>query len=230
MLSHALATALNLIISLDPDLVEIVLLSLRVSGTALILATLLGVGTAFLLGNYRLPGKGMIVTLINTLTGLPPVVVGLALYLLLSRQGLLGFLDILYSPMAMIIAQTVLAAPIVAALSHAALESAGSAVRQTAYGLGATRKQAAVVVLREARYAIGAGVATAFGRVVAEVGAVLVVGGNIAHHTRVMTTAIALEADRGDFELAIALGIVLLLISFVVNGFLYTFQKRGGGR
>ena len=130
----------------------------------------------------------------------------------------------------MITAQAILAIPIVAAISHAAVSSTGSLVRVTALGLGASRLQSITAVFRDARYAMVAAVAAAFGRVVAEVGAVLVVGGNIAHHTRVMTTAIALEADRGDFELAIALGIILLLISFTVNALLYLAQKRGAKR
>lgn len=229
-ITQAFGRAFELIISLDSSLTEIVLLSLRVSGSAIIIAVVVGLAITVILELRDFPGRGAVVTLLNTLTGLPPVVVGLVLYLFLSRNGPLGFLDLLYSPAAMITAQAILAIPIVAAISHAAVSSTGSLVRVTALGLGASRLQSITAVFRDARYAMVAAVAAAFGRVVAEVGAVLVVGGNIAHHTRVMTTAIALEADRGDFELAIALGIILLLISFTVNALLYLAQKRGAKR
>ncbi|MEN8198552.1 MAG: ABC transporter permease [Thermodesulfobacteriota bacterium] len=227
MFLETLNRAVGLIVRLDPDLIEIVLLSLRVTSVAILLATVLGLCIALLLEMWKGPGKGLIVSILNTLTGLPPVVVGLLLYIVLSRSGPLGFLDLLYTPMAMIIAQTVLATPIVAALSHAALTSGGQAVRHTALGLGATQFQARIALFKDGRYAIMAAVAAAFGRVIAEVGAVLMVGGNIAHHTRVMTTAIAMEADKGDFTLALGLGIILLGLSFLVNGAFYGFQRRG---
>ncbi len=230
MLIDTLTRAVLLIIHLDPDLIEIVLLSLRVTASGILLATGLGLGFTLLLEIRKIPGQGLIISILNTLTGLPPVVVGLLLYVFLSRSGPLGFLGILYSPAAMIIAQTILAAPIVAALSHAAITSTGQTVRDTALGLGATEFQALLAVFQDARYAIMAAVAAAFGRVMAEVGAVLMVGGNIAHHTRVMTTAIAMEADKGDFELAIALGIILLTLSFLVNGAFYIFQRKGRKR
>ena len=230
MLIETLNRAALLIVRLDPDLVEIVFLSFRVTSVAILLATGLGLGFALLLEIWKIPGKGLIISILNTLTGLPPVVVGLLLYIFLSRSGPLGFLGLLYTPMAMVIAQTVLAAPIVAALSHAAITATGQPVRDTALGLGATEFQALTAVFSDARYAIMAAVAAAFGRVMAEVGAVLMVGGNIAHHTRVMTTAIAMEADKGDFELAIGLGIILLSLSFLVNAVFYALQRRGRKR
>ena len=230
MLIETLNRAALLIVRLDPDLLEIVFLSLRVSSVAILLATGLGLAFALLLEIWKTPGKGLVVSILNTLTGLPPVVVGLLLYIILSRSGPLGFLDLLYTPMAMVIAQTVLATPIVAALSHAAITATGQPVRDTALGLGATEFQALMAVFNDARYAIMAAVAAAFGRVMAEVGAVLMVGGNIAHHTRVMTTAIAMEADKGDFELAIGLGIILLSLSFLVNAVFYGLQRRGRKR
>ncbi|MCD6390117.1 MAG: ABC transporter permease [Desulfobulbaceae bacterium] len=230
MLIESFTRAALLIVHLDSDLIEIVLLSLRVTCTGILIATTLGLGLTLLLELKRIPAQGLIVAVLNTLTGLPPVVAGLVLYLFLSRSGPLGFLGLLYTPFAMIIAQTVLATPIVAALSHAAITSTGHAVRNTALGLGATQFQAVLAVFQDARYAIMAAVAAAFGRVMAEVGAVLMVGGNIAHHTRVMTTAIAMEADKGDFELAIALGLILLALSFLVNGVLYFFQRKGRKR
>lgn len=229
-LVEALGRAFQLFAGFDKVLAEIVLLSLRVSGTALLLAATAGLGITLLLERFRFPGRGGLIALLNTMTGLPPVVVGLAIYILLSRQGPLGFLNLLYTPTAMIVAQTVLATPIVAALSHAAVGAAGSNVKMTAICLGATPTQAVVAVIKDARYAILAAVATAFGRVMAEVGAVLIVGGNIAHYTRVMTTAIALETDKGDFELAIALGIVLLTLSFGVNLVLHAAQHKGAKR
>jgi tungstate transport system permease protein len=226
-LEQTFAKAVQLIFSFDAELVEIVSLSLKVSGAALGIAVAVGLGLATLLALYRFPGRGLCITLLNTLTGLPPVVVGLTVYILLSRQGPLGFLELLYSPGAMILAQTVLAVPIIAALSHAAVNAAGSAVRTTAICLGATESQAVAAIFKDARYALMAAVATAFGRLMAEVGAVLIVGGNIAHHTRVMTTSIAMETDRGDFELAIVLGLVLLVLSFAVNGLFYAAQRKG---
>ena len=227
MLIDTLSRAMLLIVHCDKDLLEIVFLSLRVTCTSIFIATLFGLSIALLLEILQVPGKAIAVSFLNTLTGLPPVVVGLVLYMLFSRTGPLGFLDLLYSPSAMIIAQTVLATPIVAALSHASIRAGGKCVRETAMGLGATKFQALVAVFVDARYAIMAAVAAAFGRVVAEVGAVLLVGGNIAHHTRVMTTAIAMEADKGDFELAIALGIILLSLSFMVNIIFYFSQHKG---
>jgi len=230
LLTEILSRALLLILQCDPDLLEIVSLSLRVTCTGTLIATALGLAIALLLEMRSVPGRGLIISLLNTLTGLPPVVAGLALYVFLSRSGPLGFLGLLYTPTAMVIAQTILATPIVAALSHAAISSTGQAVRDTALGLGATRFQALLTVFLDARYAIMAAVAAAFGRVMAEVGAVLMVGGNIAHHTRVMTTAIAMEADKGDFELAIALGLILLTLSFLVNGAFYLCQRKGKKR
>ena len=230
LLINTLNKALLLIVHLDPDLLEIVLLSLRVTCVGILIATTLGLGLTLLLEIRKIPGQGLIISILNTLTGLPPVVVGLLLYVVLSRSGPLGFLGLLYTPTAMVIAQTILAIPIVAALSHAAITATGQPVRDTALGLGASEFQALLAVFGDARYAIMAAVAAAFGRVMAEVGAVLMVGGNIAHHTRVMTTAIAMEADKGDFELAIALGIILLGLSFLVNAALYTLQRMGRKR
>jgi tungstate transport system permease protein len=159
--------------------------------------------------------------------GLPPVVVGLFVYLLLSRKGPLGFMGLLYSPTAMIVAQTILALPIVTALCHSAIRNVDPIIRQAARTLGATSGQETLAVIREARYGILSAVIAAFGRVMAEVGAILIVGGNIAGYTRVMTTTIALETDKGNFELALALGIILLTISFVINAALHGVQKRG---
>lgn len=219
--------ALSLILSLDPELLSIIFLSLEVSGTALIIATVLGLPVGALTGLKRFPGRGFIISLLNTFMGLPPVVVGLFLYLLLSRRGPLGFMALLYTPSAMIIAQCILAFPIVAALSHSAIVKVEPLIKQASQTLGATPFQVTTAVVREARYGIMSGIIAALGRVMAEVGAILIVGGNIAGYTRVITTTIALETDKGNFELALALGIILLILSFIINLFLFIVQKRG---
>ena len=219
--------ALTLILHLDGELLGIILLSIKVSGTALLISTIIGLPLAALLGLRKFPLKESVITILNTFMGLPPVVVGLFLYLLLSRSGPLGFMSLLYTPVAMILAQSVLAFPIVASLCHSAIAGIDPVVRQAAITLGATPVQVSLTVIREARYGIMSGVIAAFGRVMAEVGAILIVGGNIAGYTRVMTTTIALETDKGNFELALALGIILLAISLIINSVLHLVQKKG---
>ncbi len=219
--------AFGLIVRFDPVLLGIIALSLKVSGLALLAAAVLGLPAGAALGLIRFPGRGLAINVANTFMGLPPVVVGLFLYLLLSRMGPLGFLGLLYSPTAMIIAQTILALPIVIALSHSAIVNVNPIIRQAAGTLGASRGQATAAVIREARYGILSAVMAAFGRVMAEVGSILIVGGNIAGYTRVMTTTIALETDKGNFELALALGIILLALSFSVNAVLHFVQQKG---
>jgi tungstate transport system permease protein len=219
--------AFRLITGLNPELLRIILLSLQVSGLALAIATALGLPLGALLALKRLPLRGLFLSLLNTGMGLPPVVVGLFLYLILSRSGPMGFMELLYTPAAMVIAQAILSFPIVISLSHAAIVGVDPVIRLAAQTLGATPLQEAVAVVREARYGIGAAVIAAFGRVSAEVGAVLMVGGNIAHYTRVMTTAIALETDKGNFDLGIALGIILLALSMLVNMALREMQRGG---
>jgi tungstate transport system permease protein len=217
----------KLILTINPELFHIILLSVQVSGSALVIATLLGLPLGAALAWGRVPLRGLVISLMNTGMGLPPVVAGLFLYLFLSRSGPLGGLGLLYTPTAMVIVQTILALPIVVSLSHAAIVKVDPVIRQAAITLGATPLQEVLTVIREARYGIMAGVMAGLGRVMAEVGAVIIVGGNIAGYTRVMTTTIALETDKGDFELAIALGIILLLISFGINVGLRFFQRVG---
>jgi len=219
--------AIDLILHLDPVLFGIILLSLKVSGFALLIATVFGLPAGALLGLKRFPGRDLAISTANTFMGLPPVVVGLFVYLLLSRKGPLGFLGLLYSPSAMIIAQTILATPIVIALCQSAIVNVDPLIRQAARTLGATPRQVTVTIIAEARYGILSAIIAAFGRVMAEVGAILIVGGNIAGYTRVMTTTIALETDKGNFELALALGIILLAISFSINFILHAVQKKG---
>ncbi len=222
--------ALSLILNLDRELWGIILLSIEVSGTALIAATIIGLPVSALLGFKRFPLRGAIISMLNTFMGLPPVAVGLFIYLLLSRSGPMGFLALLYTPTAMIIAQTILAFPIVASLSHSAIVSVDPIIRQASMTLGATPFQISLAIIREARYGIISAVIAGLGRVMAEVGAILIVGGNIAGFTRVMTTTIAMETDKGNFELALALGIILLTISLLINLALYFIQKRGAAR
>jgi tungstate transport system permease protein len=224
---HSFGQAFFLIFHLNPELIGIILLSLEVSGIALVISTVIGLPGGALLGLKRFRARDLTISTINTFMGLPPVVVGLFLYLLLSRRGPLGFLGLLYSPSAMIIAQTILAVPIVSALCHSAIMSVDPIIRQAARTLGATPTQEVLAVIREARYGILSALLAAFGRVMSEVGAILIVGGNIAGYTRVMTTTIALEADKGNFELALALGIILLAISFIVNAALHAVQRKG---
>jgi tungstate transport system permease protein len=219
--------AFKLIFTINPELFKIILLSVQVSGSALAVASLLGLPMGAALAWRRVPLRGLLISLLNTGMGLPPVVAGLFLYLLLSRSGPLGVLGLLYTPTAMVIVQAILAFPIVASLSHAAIVKVDPVIRQAAITLGATPMQEVFTVIREARYGIMAGVMAGLGRVMAEVGAVIIVGGNIAGYTRVMTTTIALETDKGEFELAIALGVILLLIALGINVGLRFFQRLG---
>ncbi len=226
-LFEGILEAFRLILSFDPDLVQIVLLSLQVSVTAIIISSLIGIPLGTLLGLKDEKKTRFINKLIFTFMGTPPVVAGLIIYLLLSRQGPFGVLGLLYSPTAMIIAQVFLAAPIVTGLSMVGIRAKGGEIEETARSLGAGSALAALTVVKESRIAILGAVITGFSRVIAEVGAVMIVGGNIAGHTRVMTTAIVLETRRGNFELAIGLGLILLMLSFVINSFLYNVQKGG---
>ena len=219
--------AFELIFHLNAELFGIILLSLKVSGLALVIATLLGLPLGAMLGLKRFPGRDLAISAVNTLMGLPPVVVGLFVYLILSRKGSLGFLGLLYSPTAMIIAQSILAVPIVTALCHSAIVNVDPLIRQASRTLGATPGQETLAIFHEARYGIISAIVAAFGRVMAEVGSILIVGGNIAGYTRVMTTTIALETDKGNFELALALGIILLALSFIVNAVLHSIQRKG---
>jgi len=213
---------------IDPqELWGIIWLSLWVSAAALILATLIALPLAALLALKPFPIRGAVINTLHTFMGLPPVVVGLFLYLLLSRQGALGFLSLLYTPAAMVLAQTILSFPIVASLAHAAIVNVDPVIHLAAITLGATPRQQAVTIIKEARYGIISGIMAGFGRANAEVGAVLIVGGNIAGYTRVMTTTIALETDKGNFQLGIVLGIILLVLSLLVNLALRRVQKRG---
>jgi tungstate transport system permease protein len=215
--SSAFGLAFSLIASGDPTLLEIVLLSLRVSLSATALACLIGIPLGAALAIARFPGRGAAVVLVNALMGLPPVVVGLLVYLNLSRSGPLGFLGLLYTPTAMIVAQTILIAPIVAALARQTLEDLHTEYAEQFRSLCLTRGQTMRALIWDGRYSLLTAGLAGFGRAVAEVGAVIIVGGNIDHLTRVMTTAIALETSKGNLGLALALGIVLMAIALGVN-------------
>lgn len=218
-----------MIVSLDPALLQIVFLSLRVSGLAIILSALISIPLGTIIGLKPEKKTGLINKIIFTFMGMPPVVAGLIIYLFLSRQGPLGVLGLLYTPTAMIIAQVFLASPIIIGLTMVGIRAKGPEVEETARSLGAGPGLITWTVIRESRYALLGAVITGFGRIIAEVGAVMIVGGNIAGHTRVMTTAITLETRRGNFELAIGLGLILLLLSFAVNTILYNIQRGGRG-
>ncbi|MCX7373996.1 MAG: ABC transporter permease [Alphaproteobacteria bacterium] len=216
-LGAAAATALNLVLTADPATAQIVLLSLRVSFSALLIAALIGLPLGALLAVARFPGRGVILTLLNALMGLPPVVAGLLIYLLLSRSGPLGHLGLLFTPSAMIIAQAVLITPILAALSRQVLEGLWEEYAEQLRSFGAGPARAVPTLLWDGRFALLTVLLAGFGRACAEVGAVMVVGGNIEGFTRVMTTAIALETSAGNLPLALALGMVLMSIVLVVN-------------
>lgn len=217
--------AFGLVASADADLVEIVLLSLKVSLTATLLAAAIGLSLGALLAVSRFRGRGAVLVLINALMGLPPVVVGLLVYLWLSRSGPLGFLGLLYTPTAMIIAQTILIAPIITALSRQVLEDLNAEYAETFRSLGLSRRQMTMALLWDGRFALITVGLAGFGRAIAEVGAVMIVGGNIDHLTRVMTTAIALETSRGELALALALGIVLMVIALGVNAGVHSLRS-----
>jgi tungstate transport system permease protein len=219
--------AILLLVRGDPDVLRIAFLSLQVSGTATLLSLLAGVPLGALLALARFPGRNLAVTLVNTGMGLPPVVVGLFVSIFLWRSGPLGFLELLYTPTAIIIAQFVIAAPIVIGLTIAAVQQVDPKLRLQLLGLGASRLQTVWLLLREARLPLLAAVMAGFGAVISEIGASMMVGGNIYRQTRVLTTATVLETSRGNFEIAIALSLLLLLLSFAVNWTLTWVQQQG---
>lgn len=215
--AEAFRLAFGLVVAMDADLIEIIALSLRVSLAAVFVAAVLGMPLGALLATVRFPGRGIAVIVINALMGLPPVVVGLLVYMALSNAGPLGFLQFLYTPAAMIVAQSILITPIVAALTRQVIEDMNFEYAEQFASLSVPWNTRIAALISDARYALATVLLAGFGRAIAEVGAVIIVGGNIAHLTRVMTTAIALETSKGDLALALALGIVLLVIALAVN-------------
>jgi tungstate transport system permease protein len=222
----SLLTAFELILGFDREVRMAVWTSLYTSSCSIVIAALLGVPIGLWLGLNRFRGRRLLIALLNTLMALPTVVVGLLLFGLLSRQGPLGPLGLLFTPLAMIAGQTVLAAPIVANLVLAAVTGADQRIINTALTLGASRLQAAIQLLREIRFGVMAAVIAGFGRVIAEVGVAMMLGGNIRNSTRTMTTAIALETSKGEFAFGLALGIILLSVALIVNLFLNALQQR----
>ena len=226
-----LRQAVELIVGGDPALRDIVLLSLYVSGVALFFSTLIGIPLGALMGLSRFIGRRLLIALLYTGMGFPPVVVGLFVYLMLSRHGILGQFDSaliprLFTPAAMIVAQCIISFPLVAGFTMAAVMGVEPQLRQQLRALGATPSQVALAVLVEARVGVIVSVIAGFGSIISEVGAVMMVGGNIEGRTRVLTTAIVLETSKGNFNLAIALGIILLSLSFVTNWAVLRLQGR----
>ena len=220
----AFHTALRLIVTLDPSLIEIVVL-FAVSLLAVILASAIGFPLGGALAVYRFPGRGAVTAVLSALMGLPPVVAGLVVYLLLSNAGPLGVLQLLYTPTAMVVAQMLLVIPIVAALTRQHCEDLLEEYDEQLRSLGASSREITATLLWDGRYRLLTAVLAGFGRAIAEVGAVMIVGGNIDHVTRTMTTAIALETSKGNIALALALGTVLLATSFAVNGALLAVRR-----
>jgi tungstate transport system permease protein len=218
---NAFAAAFELIISADATLGEIVVLSLKVTLTALAVSAVIGLPAGAALAIARFPGRSAVVVAFNALMGLPPVVAGLVVYLVLSRSGPLGWLGILFTPAAMIVAQTLLITPIVVSLTRQVVEDLWREYEEQLRSLGSSRGRAIPTLLWDGRFSLITAILAGFGRASAEVGAILIVGGNIAHHTRTMTTAIALETSRGDLALALGLGIILLAITLALNAAAY---------
>lgn len=226
MFVDSMASGFKMIIGGDPELWGIVLLSLRCTLLACIGASIVGIPLAFFLTNHTFPGKRAVVLVFNTLQSMPTTVIGLLLYMFISRRGLFGEYGLLYTPAAISLGQFFLILPLVTMFVLAALSRLDYRYRQTALTLGASEIQAALAVIREGRFAIVAALCAAFGRGIAEVGIAMMLGGNIKGFTRTMTTAMALEYDKGEFTLALALGVVLLLVSFSLNGMLSLVQGR----
>ncbi len=221
-----LQQAVRLLLSLDPQLLGIASLSLQVSGLALLISTILGIPLGAWLGLGRFLGRRLAVAFVYTGMGFPPVVVGLFVYLLLSRSGPLGGLGWLFTPTAMVLAQVIISLPLVAGFTMAAVMGVDPELRPQLISLGATQRQATWALLREARLGVLVAIIAGFGSIISEVGAVMMLGGNIERYTRVLTTAIVLETQKGNFDLAIALGFILLSIAFLINLFMLRLQRE----
>jgi tungstate transport system permease protein len=223
---HGLTKAIELIISFDPEVMEIAGRTLGIAGTSCLLASLISLPLASLIHFRQFRGKRVLVNIIQTLFSVPTVIVGLFVFVLLSRAGPLGELGILFTPAAMVIGQMILITPILLGLTISALSGVSKEVVETATSLGASGSQLVLLVLREARYAVLAALILGFGRAISELGVAMMVGGNIRGFTRVMTTAISLETSKGELELSIALGIILLFLALIINIALNRLQQR----
>jgi len=226
LIFEGIKKAFFLLITFDPEVMRITFLSLQVSGIATLISLFIGISIGVTVALSRFIGKRIVVSLINTGMGLPPVVVGLFVTIFLWRNGPLGFLGILYTPTAMILAQTVIATPIVMGITLAAIQQLPQKLRLQILALGATRFQMVWILIKEAKLPLLAGVMAGFGGVISEVGASIMVGGNIKGYSRVLTTATVMETSRGNFEIAIALGIILLLLAYSINLVLTQIQQR----
>lgn len=214
----AIVKAIELLTSFDPELYGIIFLSIKVSIIAVAISTIIAIPIGIAISISSFFGKTLLINVINTFMGIPPVVAGLVVYILLSnKMGIFHTVRLLFTPTAMIIAQVLLAIPIITGLTIVAVKSVYTNISKTAISMGASYTQIIWIVIKEARYSIGAAVISGFGRLMAEVGAVMMVGGNIRYQTRVMTTAIALNKGMGEFQIALALGMILLAVSFVIN-------------
>jgi len=226
MLLDSLHSAFLLLLSFDPELFTIVGVSLNVSFFSSLLASLVGLPLGFIIAFNSFPGKRFTLTCLNTLLALPTVVIGLVVYSIISRRGVLGPLELLYTQKAIIIGQTILIIPVITTLTIAAISKIDKRYRNTALTLGANQRQMSWVIFCEARYGIIAAIIAAFGRVIAEVGISMMLGGNAKGFTRTMTTAMALEYDKGEFVLAVALGIILMTFAFAINMVFHFLQGR----
>ena len=226
LIYEGIKQAILLLITLDPEVMRITLLSLKVSGSATLISLFVGISIGTLVALTQFPGKKFVVSLINTGMGLPPVVVGLFVTIFLWRSGPLGFLGLLYTPTAIIVAQSVIATPIVMGITLAAMQQLPKKMRLQVLALGATPLQVVWVLIREARLPLLAAVMAGFGGVISEIGASIMVGGNIKGYTRVLTTATVMEAGKGNFEVAIALSIILLALAYCINYILTYIQQR----
>lgn len=226
LILEGILKAIALLVSLDPEVLGITALSLKISGTATLISLFLGVSTGTVVALTRFPGRKLVVSLINTGMGLPPVVVGLFVTIFLWRNGPLGFLQILYTPAAIILAQAIIATPIISGISLAAMQNLPANLRLQILALGATRLQMTWLLIREARLPLLAAVMAGFGGIISEVGASIMVGGNIKGYSRVLTTATVMETGRGNFDVAIALSAILLLLAFLINFLLTRIQQR----
>jgi tungstate transport system permease protein len=226
LIVEGIKKAIWLLATFDPEVLGITWLSLKVSGLATLISLFIGITLGTVVALTRFPGRGLVVSLINTGMGVPPVVVGLFVTIFLWRNGPLGFFELLYTPTAIIIAQAVIATPIVAGISLVSIQKLPEALRLQILALGATRFQMILMLIREARLPLLAAVMAGFGGVISEVGASIMVGGNIKGYTRVLTTATVMETGKGNFDVAIALGVILLLFTFCINAILTGIQQR----
>jgi tungstate transport system permease protein len=226
LIIEGIRKAIWLLFTFDPEVLGITWLSLKVSGTATFVSLFIGISLGTVVALTRFPGRRLVVSLINTGMGVPPVVVGLFVTIFLWRNGPLGFFELLYTPTAIIIAQAVIATPIVAGISLASIQKLPEALRLQILALGATRIQMIWMLIKEARLPLLAAVMAGFGGVISEVGASIMVGGNIKGYTRVLTTATVMETGKGNFDIAIALGVILLLFTFCINAILTGIQQR----